>query len=110
HGVGGLAVGVDQGQADAGGDIGRFAVDGKRAVADGEPRLFGHVHGVAGGIADLGVQAVEQHDEFVGADARHQIAVAHAGPQAVGGAAQDLVPGLVPVHVVDPLEAVQVDQ
>ena len=60
----------------------------------------------------LGVLRVARgHDdrEFLAAEATDDVARAHGRPQGFGEAAQDLVPGPVPVHVVDALEVVDVE-
>jgi hypothetical protein len=55
------------------------------------------------------VQAVQQHHEFVAADARHDVALAHRAAQALGRMHQQRVAGGVAAGVVDVLEVVEVD-
>ena len=56
------------------------------------------------------VQAEQHDDEFVAAHARHGVAVAHAGDQALGHVLQHAVAGGVAERVVDFLEVVEVDE
>ena len=51
-----------------------------------------------------------QHDEFVAAEARHKVRVAHDGAQPVGDRAQQRIAGRVPERVVHLLELVEIDE
>jgi hypothetical protein len=64
--------------------------------------------GQAGGAGEVG-QAALDHRELVAAQARDGVALAHAGPQALGGGLQQGVADRMAQGVVDGLEAIQVD-
>jgi hypothetical protein len=80
---------------------------------EGLGQRFDDAGGEAGGIRRLLVgagQVGQHHREFVAAQARHHVVVARAGFQARRGLHQQLVADAVAEHVVDVLEAVQVDE
>ena len=57
----------------------------------------------------LGLDIRLHHREFVAAEPRHHVRAAHAGPQPLGDALQQLVADRVAERVVDALELVDVD-
>ena len=72
--------------------------------------LFGHHAGARGGNARVVVQVFEHDDEFVAAQARHRVALAHAAQQPRGDLLQQQVALVVAQGVVKYLEVVQVDE
>ena len=81
---------------------------GRPAGRDRHGQGFDHAQGDAGGRFGAGEMA-RQDDEFVAAEARHQVAVADGAQEAAGDHDQGLVAGAMAVEVVDLLEAVEVE-
>ncbi|MNE82829.1 hypothetical protein D3C80_1795890 [compost metagenome] len=52
---------------------------------------------------------MQQHHEFIAANARHRVGVPHAAPEPVGHRLQQHVADRVAVGVVDLFEAVEID-
>ncbi|MDM5179664.1 hypothetical protein PO883_20955 [Massilia sp. DJPM01] len=93
-----------QGDADAGRDIRQFVSEQEglgQVVAD----FLGHI----GDRVDV-VQFAQGDGEFVAAQARHGIALAHIGLQALADLLEQHVADLVAERVVDFLEMVEVDE
>src|ERR671924_2104512 len=61
-------------------------------------------------LASLGARLGQENGELLAAEADGEVEVAHVLAQDVGEAPEHLVPGLVPVAVVDLLEIVQVGE
>ena len=72
--------------------------------------LFAHGFGLRGGFLGVLAQVFQHHHEFVAAQARHGVALAHAGGQALGDLLQQQVADVVAEGVVERLEVVQVDE
>ncbi len=93
------------GPADAAVDLDRRAVDAKRpAERMTEPT------DQSAGIVLVGARAHRQHDELVSADARDRVALADDRLEPARERPEDHVACPVPAHVVDVLEAVEVDR
>lgn len=56
------------------------------------------------------LQPVQQHDEFVAGQARHQITLARRALQAAAERHQHRIAGTVTVDIIDALEAVQIQE
>ncbi len=101
--AGGSVVGVDDEQADAGGDEQFLAVGGQRRS-----------EGVEDPVADRGgfglVGDVEEHREFVAAETCEQSAGWCDVLDPPGDRGQEFVAGRVPVGVVDVFEAVEIQE
>ncbi len=62
------------------------------------------------GDARLGFDAFQENGKLVAAETRDGVLVAHAAADAFGGRAKDLITCVVPEHVVDLLEPIQIDE
>src|SRR5205809_3056712 len=104
QGLGVVAVGREQGDADARADIGVVRIELERP-AEGVQDFLRN---------DTRVPRLREvrHDraELVAAEPAHRIAAAHALRKTVGRFLEQLVPGAVPLGVVHELEAVEVDE
>src|SRR5262245_37052290 len=84
------------------GDGDGMVVEMEAELRDLHADLVGHDARFLRGRAD------EQHHEFLAAIARDEIRVAHVSGEVLPDDAQDLVARLVPVRVIDALEAVDI--
>ena len=101
--VGVLTVLGCDGDADAGVDVDRLALEHERRLQ--------HAHEVLGDLRGArGVGAGQQHRELVAAQASHQVGRPHRALQALADLLQQQVADLVAQRVVDFLEAIQVEQ
>ncbi len=102
HGV--LAVlGIDR-NADAGAQQHLAAEEHERALQVVVDLLGDAAHHL------VGAHAIQHDAELVAAEARHQVALAHAAGEALGDVLQQQVAGLVAQRVVDQLEVVEVEE
>ncbi|MNS95106.1 hypothetical protein D3C72_1293490 [compost metagenome] len=77
---------------------------------DGGADFLGHLGCCARGAVQVIGQVRQQHNEFVAADARHRIGLAHQLRQPFACQAQQRVARGVAARVVDVLEVVEVDE
>ena len=95
---------------------------GTERSADADPNLHGFVAEDIGAAAKFGdraqaegtgvgrAAAADDDEEFVAADPRRDVALGHPGAEPVGDLAQQAVAGAVAERVVDPLEAVEIQE
>ena len=98
-----------QGHADAGAAMIGLGAD-VEVARDGRADFFGHLGRRAGGVVQVIGQVRQQHDEFVAADARHRVGLAHQLRQPFARQAQQRVARGMAARVVDVLEVVEVDE
>ena len=97
------AVLVDGDHPDAGADIEGLALPGKPVVPEGQPDLAGDLDGM------LQRTPLQQQAEFITAQARHGIGIAHLSFQQWRDLPEQFIAGGMAAGIVDHLELVQVD-
>ena len=98
-----------QGHADAGAAMIRLPAD-LEVARDGGADFLGHLCRRMGRAVQVIGQVRQQHDEFVAADARHRVGLAHQLCQPFSRQAQQRVAGGMAARVIDVLEVVEVDE
>ena len=105
--VDGLALTPKHHNADAGRAVQGLALQLIR-LGQAVQYLFTHVQSASVGLLFVAAQALDQHHEFVTAQARQRVSLAHAALQPFRHLNQQLVPLVMALRVVQGLEVVQV--
>ena len=103
HGLDTLAGVIDRHQADA-------DADPEAAVLPAQAQVFDRLeHGIGDAPGLLHLAALQEHAEFVAAEAGQRVALAHHALQDAPDLAQELVAGDVAAAVVDRLELIEIE-